>query len=35
LRKMYETASMMCGEIHNHNADHVIYNYMNDKSAHF
>jgi hypothetical protein len=35
LRKMYETASMMCGEIHNHNADHVIYNYMNDKSDHF
>jgi hypothetical protein len=31
LRKMYETASMMCGEIHNHNPDHVIYNYMNDK----
>jgi len=29
LRKMYETASMMCGEIKNHNPDHIIYNYMN------
>jgi len=30
LRKMYETASMMCGEIQNHNPQHVIFNYMND-----
>lgn len=29
LRKMYETASLMCGEIQNHNPDHVIFNYMN------
>jgi hypothetical protein len=31
LRKMYETASMVCGEIHNHNPEHIIYNYMNTK----
>lgn len=30
LRKMYETASMMCGEIQNHNPEHIIFNYMND-----
>ena len=30
LRKMYETASMMCGEIQNHNPQHIIFNYMND-----
>lgn len=35
LRKMYETASMMCGEIHNHNPDHVIYNYMNSEKFDF
>jgi hypothetical protein len=32
LRKMYETASMVCGEIQNHNPEHVIYNYMNEKT---
>ena len=32
LRKMYETASMMCGEIQNHNPQHIIFNYMNDTS---
>jgi len=32
LRKMYETASMMCGEIQNHNPEHIIFNYMNDTS---
>jgi len=31
LRKMYETASMVCGEIQNHNPEHIIYNYMNNK----
>jgi len=35
LRKMYETASMMCGEIQNHNPEHVIYNYMNEKTDDF
>ena len=32
LRKMYESASMMCGEIQNHNPEHIIFNYMNDTS---
>lgn len=35
LRKMYESASMMCGEIQNHNPDHVIFNYMNDTLDNF
>ena len=30
LVKMYETANLMCGEIENHNADNLLYNYMND-----
>jgi len=30
LRKMYETASLMCGEIKNHNPDTLLYNYIND-----
>lgn len=29
LRKMYESASMMCGDIHNHNPDNLLYNYFN------
>ena len=32
IRKMYETASMMCVEIQNHNPQHIIFNYMNDTS---
>lgn len=32
LRKMYETASLMCGEINNHNPDNLLYNYMNNSS---
>jgi len=32
LRKMYETAMMMCGEIHNHNPDNLLYNYLQGKS---
>jgi len=28
LRKMYETLNMMCGDLHNHNPDNLIYNYM-------
>jgi len=31
LRKMYETSSMMCGEIYNHNPENLLYNYFNDK----
>ena len=30
IRKMYETANMVCGEIENHNADNLLFNYMND-----
>jgi hypothetical protein len=30
LRKMYESAKMMCGEINNHNADNLLYNYLNN-----
>jgi len=32
LRKMYETAMMMCGEIHNHNPDNLLYNYLQGKA---
>jgi hypothetical protein len=30
LRKMYETTSLMCGEINNYNTDNLLYNYLND-----
>jgi hypothetical protein len=30
LRKMYETALLMCGEIDNHNPDNLLYNYFHD-----
>ncbi len=29
LRKMYESASLICGDVKNHNPDHLLYNYMN------
>lgn len=29
LRKMYESAIMICGEIQNHNPENLLYNYMN------
>jgi hypothetical protein len=29
LRKMYETASLMCGEVYNHNRDTLLYNFIN------
>jgi hypothetical protein len=31
LRKMYESANLMCGEIENHNTDNLLYNYLNDQ----
>lgn len=31
LRKMYESSSMICGEIYNHNPENLLYNYFNDK----
>lgn len=30
LRKMYETAMLMCGEIQNHNPDNLLYNFVHD-----
>lgn len=30
LRKMYETAKTICGEIENHNPDNMLYNYLHD-----
>jgi hypothetical protein len=33
LRKMYETAKTMCGEIENHNPDNMLYNYLHDVAA--
>jgi hypothetical protein len=30
LRKMYETAKMMCGEIKNHNPENLLYNFLHD-----
>lgn len=32
LRKMYETTSLICGEIQNHNPDNLLYNFFNDVS---
>ena len=31
LRKMYETATLVCGEIMNHNPDNLLYNFVNTK----
>jgi hypothetical protein len=31
LRKMYETVSLVCGEIENHNPENLLYNYIHDK----
>ena len=30
LRKMYETTTLICGEIQNHNPDNLMYNFFND-----
>lgn len=30
LRKIYESAMLMCGEINNHNPDNLLYNYFNN-----
>jgi hypothetical protein len=29
LRKMYESVTLMCGDLHNHNPDNLLYNYFN------
>ena len=31
LRKMYESAILICGEVQNHNPDNLLYNFLNDK----
>lgn len=31
LRQMYENVKMVCGEVHNHNPDNLLYNYFNEK----
>ena len=31
LRKMFETAKMMCGEMENHNPDNLLYNYFHNQ----
>ena len=33
LRKMYESAVMICGEVQNHNPDNLLYNYLNGGDA--
>lgn len=30
IRKMFESANLVCGEIENHNADNLLFNYVND-----
>lgn len=30
LRKMYESAVLICGEVQNHNPDNLLYNFLND-----
>lgn len=30
LRQMYENVKMICGEVHNHNPENLLYNYFND-----
>jgi len=32
LRQMYENVKMVCGEVHNHNPDNMLYNYFNEKN---
>jgi hypothetical protein len=34
LRKMYESALLICGNINNHNPDNLLYNFLNDSSSH-
>jgi hypothetical protein len=34
LRKMYESTMLMCGDIQNHNADNLLYNFINDEKEH-
>ena len=34
LRKMYESATLICGEVTNHNPEYLLYNFMNDSDHH-
>ena len=31
LRKMYESMFLICGEVHNHNPENLLYNFIHDK----
>lgn len=33
LRKMYESVSLICGEVQNHNPENLLYNFMNDNKS--
>lgn len=33
LRQMYESVNLMCGDVHNHNPDNLIYNYLNSQDT--
>jgi hypothetical protein len=33
LRKMYESAKLICGEVYNHNPENLLYNYFNDTNT--
>jgi len=33
LRKMYESATLICGEVQNYNPDNLLYNFMNENEA--
>jgi len=32
IRQMYENVKLVCGEVHNHNPDNLLYNYFNEKN---
>ncbi len=32
LRKMYESALLICGDVHNHNPDNLLHNFLNDNN---
>lgn len=34
LRKMYESTMLICGDVQNHNADNLLYNFMNGDKEH-
>lgn len=34
LRKMYESAALICGDVQNHNSENLLFNYLNEKDEH-